>query len=250
MISYRHAVEMRASMLAAQAIVPKLLKLFGPIQSVVDLGGGTGTWCRVFHEAGVGRVQCIDHPTAKLHGLEIPEKDFEPFDLRKQQPVPTRFDLAISLEFAEHLPESKADWIVDFLTQASDRVVFSAAIPGQPGRQHINLQWPDYWSSKFAKREFEQLDIIRPLIATDVTIPYWYRQNMFAYVKANTSSIPSTTFVPNGYFLVHQETAKFLQAPSLRSTLARLWPSAYEYIRRRLGQARARNVGVEKDLTK
>jgi hypothetical protein len=49
-----------------------------------------------------------------------------------------RFDLAISLEVAEHLPEGSAGALVSTLIEAAPVVVFSAAIKGQSGTNHIN----------------------------------------------------------------------------------------------------------------
>lgn len=46
-------------------------------------------------------------------------------------PPQRAFDLAISLEVAEHLPETSADVFVESLTAAAPIIVFSAAIPMQ-----------------------------------------------------------------------------------------------------------------------
>jgi 2-polyprenyl-3-methyl-5-hydroxy-6-metoxy-1,4-benzoquinol methylase len=50
------------------------------------------------------------------------------------------FDLVISLEVAEHLPESAADAFIDSLVRHGDVILFSAAIPFQGGHRHINEQ--------------------------------------------------------------------------------------------------------------
>src|SRR5690606_35475831 len=95
----------------------------------------------------------------------------------------SRFDLSISLEVAEHLPESRADVFVDNLTRLSDAVLFSAAIPGQGGTGHVNEQWPTYWIERFAARGFRLADVVRPAIWEDDRMPYWYRQNTLLFVK-------------------------------------------------------------------
>jgi hypothetical protein len=51
-----------------------------------------------------------------------------------------RFDLAASLEVAEHLSSARADGFVEHLTRLSDRVLFSAEVPGQGGYGHRNEQ--------------------------------------------------------------------------------------------------------------
>jgi hypothetical protein len=55
----------------------------------------------------------------------------------------------MSLECAEHLPAHRAAPLVEWLTKSAPIVVFSAAIPGQGGKGHINEQPPDYWNDLF-----------------------------------------------------------------------------------------------------
>ena len=59
------------------------------------------------------------------------------------------YDLAISLEVAEHLSSESANMFIACLTNMSDIVLFSAAIPGQGGENRINEQWPKYRSGLF-----------------------------------------------------------------------------------------------------
>ena len=66
------------------------------------------------------------------------------------------FDVAISMEVAEHLPGSVADRYVDFLVSLSNIVVLTAAPPGQGGTDHVNEQPASYWITKFQQRGFEQ----------------------------------------------------------------------------------------------
>lgn len=55
-----------------------------------------------------------------------------------------RFDLAMTIEVAEHLTPVRADSFVEDLTRLSDVVLFSAAIPAQGGINHVNEQWQSY----------------------------------------------------------------------------------------------------------
>jgi hypothetical protein len=68
---------------------------------------------------------------------------------------------------------------VDFLTSAADTVLFSAAIPGQGGDNHINEQWPAYWQGLFRSSGFDFEDGIRWRFWEDELVDWWYRQNMF-----------------------------------------------------------------------
>ena len=95
------------------------------------------------------------------------------------------------MEVAEHLPESSSDFLVKSLITHSDLILFSAAIPGQGGQNHLNEQWPEYWERKFSKHGFIFLDIFRPLIWNDPTVDFWYKQNMFLVAK-NTHVLAQT----------------------------------------------------------
>jgi len=54
----------------------------------------------------------------------------------------TAFDLAVSMEVAEHLPEQVSEPYIDLLTRLSRVVVFTAARPGLGGSDHVNEQLP------------------------------------------------------------------------------------------------------------
>ena len=100
----------------------------------------------------------------------------------------------MSLEVAEHLPESAADTFVKTLTNLSDNIIFSAAIPSQGGQNHINEQWHTYWIEKFEKRGFYCHDLIRTHIWNNEKVDWWYKQNMFFFSKTPPKA---TLFVNN-----------------------------------------------------
>lgn len=64
------------------------------------------------------------------------------------------FDVAISMEVAEHLPKRYADRLVGLLAALAPTVVFSGATPGQGGMDHVNEQPHEYWITKFEARGF------------------------------------------------------------------------------------------------
>ncbi|MEL7346790.1 MAG: methyltransferase domain-containing protein [Pseudomonadota bacterium] len=169
------------SIASADLIVPLVLRHFSP-RRVVDVGCGVGGWLAAFQRNGVSEVQGFDGDYVDRGMLEIPADRFTPADL-SNAPALGQFDLACTLEVAEHLPETSADHFVDRLTEAAPVVLFSAAVPGQDGSSHINEQWPSYWAEKFARRGFVTLDIIRPEIWTDEHIQPWYRQNILVFCK-------------------------------------------------------------------
>ena len=80
----------------------------------------------------------------------------------------------------EHMAsESSADAFVESIVRHGDTILFSAAIPGQVGQNHLNEQWPDYWQKKFAAYGFYFHDVIRPVIWNNNNVYWWYRQNIF-----------------------------------------------------------------------
>ena len=94
-----------------------------------------------------------------------------------------RFDVAICLEVAEHLPAQAAELLVKSLTMHADKIIFSAACPGQEGQGHINCQWPSYWQALFNKYQFRCDDSLRWRIWEEDAVEPWYRQNLFMATK-------------------------------------------------------------------
>lgn len=160
--------------------MPLVLGLF-PSDSVVDIGCGVGSWLRAFAECGVADIAGYDGSYVDQSLLMIPPEQFNPVDLRHEVALPGRFDLAVSLEVAEHLPDTCAHRFVGALTSAAPVVLFSAAVPGQGGTDHINEQWQDYWRALFASRDYQPVDCIRPAIRGDQDVEFWYQQNIIAY---------------------------------------------------------------------
>lgn len=150
-------------------------------RSVVDVGCGVGAWLHAFVENGVDDFLGIDGGYVPRDKLRIPASRFQPGELTGAVHVGRRFDLAISLEVAEHLPAEGSDKFVSLLVEAADIVVFSAAIPNQGGTTHVNEQWQSYWSAKFANVGFDAYDFVRPAIWDNDGVEFWYRQNMIVY---------------------------------------------------------------------
>lgn len=77
------------------------------------------------------------------------------------------FDLAVSLQVAEHLPPSSAKGFIDSLAKLAPVVLFSAAIPLQAGAEHLNEQWPEYWAALFKTHDYLPIDCIRGRMSGD-----------------------------------------------------------------------------------
>jgi SAM-dependent methyltransferase len=182
--------------------VPILLELVRP-RSVVDVGCGSGAWLSVFAELGVKDLLGIDaHGPIAINSLPRedggvpgeagrggPDGPAGPLYSYWQQDLDTevrldrKFDLAVCLEVAEHLHPDSAATIVTSLANLAPVVLFSAAVPMQGGTQHVNEQWPTYWSALFARQRFAVLDPIRRQVWNREDVAWWYAQNALLYVR-------------------------------------------------------------------
>ena len=167
---------------SADVIVPLLLDATGAT-SVIDVGCGTGSWLAAVREHGVTDILGVDGDYVDREALEIPAVQFLAADLTEPLPLDRTFDLAISVEVAEHLPEQAAQLFITSLTGLAPVIAFSAAIPAQGGTGHINLQWQDYWASKFGEQGYVPVDHVRPRVWRDPRVRYFYAQNLIVYVR-------------------------------------------------------------------
>ena len=154
-----YAQQQHRSRLSADVIMPLVLQQTGA-RSVVDVGCGAGTWLAACAALGITDYLGIDGLYA-AEVLQIPRDHFRVADLRQPLTFDRRFDLAMSVEVAEHLPPEAAPAFVQQLTSAAPIVVFSAAIPGQGGTRHLNEQWQSYWAGLFAQQNYFPLDTLR-----------------------------------------------------------------------------------------
>jgi SAM-dependent methyltransferase len=167
---------------SAQVVVPLVLEI-APVHSVIDVGCGEGTWLSVFRESGVEDVLGVDGDYVERARLEIPRERFRAHDLTQPLHLDRAFDLAVSLEVAEHLPADAADGFVESLTRLAPVVLFSAAAPYQGGQNHVNEQWPAYWARRFAGRGYLPVDCLRRRVWANPEVEWWYAQNTFLYVQ-------------------------------------------------------------------
>ena len=171
----------RASSSAA-TILPVVFDLFSP-KTVVDVGCGHGIWLSKCNQLGVKSLLGIDGTYIDSNQLLILSDSFMTMDLNHPRRIDRKFDLAISLEVAEHLLPESTDAYLDMLTSLSEQILFSAAIPGQEGDAHINAHWPSFWIGKFQQRGYVALDFIRPRIWHDESVALCYRQNIQYFVS-------------------------------------------------------------------
>jgi SAM-dependent methyltransferase len=216
----------RTSPSSARVVVPILCDLVSPT-SVLDVGCGTGAWLAAFGDIRSLGIDVQD-PTV------VQGQHYEQHDLTRSFDY-GRFDLAICVEVAEHLPASAAGTLVDSLVNAAPVVAFSAAVPGQGGFGHVNLQWPDYWAALFGARGYRQFDAVRWRIWDDDRVAPWYRQNLFLYSADRDFDV----IRPMGPIVLTEFQPKVLQAEDFgpKELLRALPESVRRFVRRKRGRA-------------
>ena len=178
-------------------------------KSVLDVGCGLGTWLRVAQELGLQEVHGIEGSWLDTKQLQVDPTRVTILDLERGFNLGRRFDLAFCLEVGEHLSPSAADPLVASLVAHTDTVLFSAAIPFQGGHHHVNEQFPDYWSERFARYGFRPIDLLRPRIWDDRAMHWWLRQNVLIFaherVIAANAKLQQESEVPRALCIVHPD---------------------------------------------
>lgn len=161
------------------------------VERVIDVGCGLGEAIFKLKEAGI-EAYGVDHHISK-EKLLINPCQYAEYDLTGDEPFPfkEKFDLVICAEVLEHIPDRYAEKSVQLLCELGDLVLFSAAIPGQGGHNHVNEQFQSYWGYLFGKNGFSPAACnLRELMYDDEEIEIWYRNNMILFAKSETASAP------------------------------------------------------------
>jgi SAM-dependent methyltransferase len=186
-----------------------LQTFYKKVSSFLDLGCGEGYYLNWFASNSDFKFKDLlgieGSPEAVLRALrlarrqspdEAPTVGYPKFlvkywDLRGPLLLDRKYDLALSLEVAEHVEEQYSGTFVDTLTHATDLVVMTAAPPGQGGEHHVNEQPQSYWSNLMLSRGF----VLDPAACTwlrtaidsrprDAYITPWLRPNLMVFHRA------------------------------------------------------------------
>jgi SAM-dependent methyltransferase len=181
------------AMSSAEVVLP-IVQQHLAVRSIVDFGCGNGVWLNVWKRLGAERVQGLDGSWVDLRTLWIDTAEFTQADLSQPVDLHRTFDLVQSLEVAEHIPNASAEVFIDNLVRHGRQILFSAAVPGQLGVQHVNERPYGYWRDLFAKRNYVLLDAIRPVVRHVPAVKWWYRYNTFLYVeKSHLATLGTNT---------------------------------------------------------
>ncbi len=86
--------------------------------------------------------------------LLVPQSLVTTHDLRTPYTTTKKFDVAVSIEVAEHIEPEHADTYLNTLTKLSDTIYLTAAPPGQAGTGHFNCQPQEYWKQKLSSKGY------------------------------------------------------------------------------------------------
>lgn len=174
---------------SARAFATTINKYFS-FNSIVDIGCGIGIYLKEFEKTGKEILGYDGAPSAiknslvgnkiKLHDLSIPLN------------IDRKFDVCLCVEVAEHLPIESAETIIDSLTQLSDTVIFTAAVPGQGSREigHINEQPHKYWIKIFEDRGFrfeKKLSVTMRAKMKERMVIWWIVNNFMVFKKISNN---------------------------------------------------------------
>lgn len=158
------------------------------IRTVIDVGCGTGALLEELRAQGC-EVCGLDYSDAALahcrtRHLKVLKCDLE----RDEVLVAGRFDLAVSMEVAEHLPRRTAGRLVDLLCDLAHTIVFTAAAHGQGGTGHVNEQPASYWIDMFQRRGFAvQAEVVaswRARWRLSGTVQRFYYENLMVFRRS------------------------------------------------------------------
>jgi len=130
-----------------------ILEVLEP-ESVADVGCGMG-WIVEYLRT---RLPCIGVEGSRA-ALRLMRPDVRRLvhlaDISSDEPIPQMadYELVISIEVAEHIPGHAVPRLLNWLT-GGQRLLISAAPPGQRGNHHVNCQAPAYWVRRFSLRGF------------------------------------------------------------------------------------------------
>lgn len=170
---------------SAKIIVPIIYQHI-QFETLIDVGCGRGAWLSVFDT--IGDVACfgMDGDYVASEQLMINPDNFITADLNEHLPIiQKKYDVALSLEVAEHLQPQRSQSFITDLCNLSDIVIFSAATVGQGGENHINERPLEDWRTMFASQGYHVFDFIRPLIKDSKDVKPWYKYNILIYANKN-----------------------------------------------------------------
>ena len=160
-VSYQESEELRSFV---KSIASHIKENYHP-QTVLDAGCAMGLLVAALRDLGVEAygVDLSEYAISKVR------EDVRPYcavgSLAAPLPdsLPKRYDLVVSIEVLEHIPEEEGKKAVANLCAAADRVLFCSSPDDTEEPNHVNLHEPSYWCGLFAENGLFAIGEERPL---------------------------------------------------------------------------------------
>jgi len=198
-------------------ILDLTIELLHP-RSILDVGCGTGISLDYFKSKGIS-VRGLEGSALAISKARNAAL-IQQHDLNQPIHLGQKFDLVWCFEVAEHIHPRYASALLETLTAHGDRILLSAARPGQGGLGHLNEQPRGYWDDLFRGDGYTAVDCLRPRIWQNAEVAWWYRQNLFMFFSAEAlqqSPLRASAGRTNDIDLVHVD---ILNRPSLKRAAA------------------------------
>lgn len=172
-------------------IVESIISAYNP-KRIIDFGCGTGDLAKAFASQGVV-VEAIDgysnpdfsnynnirFTKVDLNDIEATNAYLKQFDIK--------FDLAISIEVAEHLNPDISLSFINWLTTSADVIIFSAAVHSQDGDGHINCRSRSDWYNMLKHNSFIIADTLRQHFKLNHNLGLWHKLNIIDYLHKDSA---------------------------------------------------------------
>jgi SAM-dependent methyltransferase len=133
-------------------IIDRIIQEFHP-QTILDVGCGTGISLEYFLQKNIDAIG-IENSRLAINKSPVSEKIIR-HNLKREMNLKRKFDLVWCFEVIEHIHPRFEPIFLNTLIRHSDRIIISAAIPGQGGHGHFNEQLPEYWVKRFSALRFK-----------------------------------------------------------------------------------------------
>jgi SAM-dependent methyltransferase len=161
------------------AMIRKARDMWNP-RSVVDVGCGAGKASDFWRELGTTEVIGVEGSRTAIEANSRPDLIVQA-DLSRPLALGRKFDLVYTVEVAEHIHPALAAVFVRNLVSLGDRILITAARPGQGGLGHLNEREPEYWEALF---EAEGCRRNRAAESEIKKLGDMYHENLMVYEKS------------------------------------------------------------------
>ena len=121
-------------------------------KSILDVGCGVGNSLKYFLNFKIDALG-IENSSIAISNSLVKEKIVK-YNLKRPLNLNRKFDLVWCFEVIEHIHPDYEKHFLSTLTNHSEKILISAAKPGQGGHGHFNEQEPEYWIRKFSDLGF------------------------------------------------------------------------------------------------